>query len=226
MIQTDKDPKTLVLLWTPDTDQLKYSVNQISRLTVTKRTILSTIAQIFDLLGLVGPAVIRAKIILQHMWQLKLGWDENLPQNLYTMRMELHEHLRSLNKISVPRLVLGKNPVNVACLYLRSSDSARNHTVRLLCAKSRVAPIKQINLPRLEHQAALLLAQLTETINAALSVKIDKKYFWSDSKITLGWILSSPTQWQCSQNVDVNGPHHGPYQLMASSSLHCHRLVE
>ena len=30
----------------------------------------------------------------------------------------------------------------------------------------------------------------------------------------------------CSQNVDVNGPHHGPYQLMASSSLHCHRLVE
>ena len=31
---------------------------------------------------------------------------------------------------------------------------------------------------------------------------------------------------QCSQNVDVNGPHHGPYQLMTSSSLHCHRLVE
>ena len=31
---------------------------------------------------------------------------------------------------------------------------------------------------------------------------------------------------QCSQNVDVNGPHHGPYQLMASSSLHSHRLVE
>ena len=31
---------------------------------------------------------------------------------------------------------------------------------------------------------------------------------------------------QCSQNVDVNGPHHGPYQYMASSSLHCHRLVE
>ena len=31
---------------------------------------------------------------------------------------------------------------------------------------------------------------------------------------------------QCSQNVDVIGPHHGPYQLVASSSLHCHRLVE
>ena len=32
--------------------------------------------------------------------------------------------------------------------------------------------------------------------------------------------------YQCSQNVDVNDPHHGPYQLMASFSLHCHRLVE
>ena len=31
---------------------------------------------------------------------------------------------------------------------------------------------------------------------------------------------------QCSQNVNVNGPHHGPYQPMASSSLHCYRLVE
>ena len=31
---------------------------------------------------------------------------------------------------------------------------------------------------------------------------------------------------QCSQNVDVNSPHHRPYQLMASSSLNCHWLVE
>ena len=39
--------------------------------------------------------------------------------------------------------------------------------------------------------------------------------------------LSSILTWsQCSQNVDVNGPHHGPYQLITSSSLHWHRLVE
>ena len=43
------------------------------------------------------------------------------------------------------------------------------------------------------------------------------------TEITSLWI---PTFRQFSQNVDVNGPHHGPYQLMASSSLHCHRLVE
>ena len=42
-------------------------------------------------------------------------------------------------------------------------------------------------------------------------------------------LLQFRTTWrlqQCSQNVDVNCPHYGPYQLMVSSSLHCHRLFE
>ena len=33
-----------------------------------------------------------------------------------------------------------------------------------------------------------------------------------------------PNQW--SQNVGAGGSHHRPHQLMASSSLDCHRLVE
>ena len=77
-----------------------------------------------------------------------------------------------------------------ACIYLRSTDSENNHTVQLLCAKSRVVPLKKISLPQLELQAALLLAQLTDSISAALSLKIDKRYFWSDSTVTLCWIKS------------------------------------
>ena len=191
MIQTNKDPKTLGLLWNPESDRLKYSVKQTSQVAVTKRTILSAIAQIFDPLGLVGPAVIRAKIILQRLWQLQLGWDENLPQSLYTTWIEFHEQLKTLNEISIPRFVLGKNTITAqldgfsdasiiaygACIYIRSSDQLGNHTERLLCAKSPVAPLKQINLPRLELQATLLLAQLTETVNAALSLNIEEKYF-------------------------------------------------
>ena len=36
--------------------------------------------------------------------------------------------------------------------------------------------------------------------------------------------LKSTSQW--SQNVGAGDPHHRPHQLMASSSLDCHRLVE
>ncbi|XP_033229546.1 uncharacterized protein LOC117181086 [Belonocnema kinseyi] len=143
MIQTDKDPKTVGLLWTLAIDELKYCVQQTSHSCATKRPILSTIAQIFDPLGLVVPAVIRAKIILQSLWQLKLGWDETLPQNLHTVWKEFHGQRKALNEISVPRFVLGENLVTVqlhgfsdastvaygACIYLRSSDSVGNRTV-------------------------------------------------------------------------------------------------
>ena len=53
LIQSDKDPKTLGPLWNPTLDQLKYSVQKPSQQRTTKRKILSTIAQIFDPLGLV-----------------------------------------------------------------------------------------------------------------------------------------------------------------------------
>lgn len=51
---------------------------------VTKRGILSFIAQMYDPLGLIGPVCIQAKIIIQTFWQLKIGWDESLPADLHT----------------------------------------------------------------------------------------------------------------------------------------------
>ena len=209
-LQGDKDPKTLGLLWNSHLDELKYSVREPLQERSTKRTILSKIAQIFYLLGLVGPAVVRATIILQRIWQLKIGWDESLPQNLHTMWGEFNRQLVALNEISVRRRVSCDNAINVqlhgfsdaselaygACIYLRSSDRHDNHMVHLLCAKSRVAPLKKISLPRLELQAALLLAELFDSVSTALTLKIDECYFWSDSTVTLHWIQSPPSRWK------------------------------
>ena len=209
VIQADKDPKTLGLIWNPAKDELKYSVTETSQQRVTKRTILSTIAKIFDPLGLVGPVIIRAKIILQRLWELRLEWDEALPQDLHTLWVDFRDQLKTLNEISVPRFVICQNQIQVqlhgfcnaseaaygACVYIRSTNKSDNSTIKLLCAKSRVAPLKKISLPRLELQAALLLAQLTETVNSSLELNIEERYFWSDSTITLDWIKSSPNRW-------------------------------
>ena len=54
----------------------------------------------------------------------------------------------------------------------------------------------------------------------------NKRRCWNLHRNNDSWWNVRPRSAQCSQNVDVNGPHHGPYQLMASSSLYCHRLVE
>lgn len=53
-----------------------------------------------------------------------------------------------------------------------------------------MAPIKLISIPCLELQAAVLGTRLATTIKSELDVKINKTYFWSDSKTVLCWLRS------------------------------------
>ena len=58
--------KTLGVLWNSRSDEFIYTVRQINTDDkITKRNILSKIAKIFDPLGLLGPVVFAAKVILQ-----------------------------------------------------------------------------------------------------------------------------------------------------------------
>ncbi|XP_053389438.1 uncharacterized protein LOC128552428 [Mercenaria mercenaria] len=64
----------------------------------------------------------------------------------------------------------------------------RNHS-SLVMAKNRVAPLKPLTLPKLEHMAAVIGARLSQHLRKALGIeKID---YWSDSQIVLHW-LSNP----------------------------------
>ena len=62
--------------------------------------------------------------------------------------------------------------------------------VRLVASKTRVAPLKELSIPRLEFMSAMILAQLMDTIRVALQsqLKIDGVEFWLDSKTALSWI--------------------------------------
>ena len=74
-----------------------------------------------------------------------------------------------------------------AVAYLQTAGQ-----VDFVMAKSRVSPLKTTTLPRLESKAAVIAAQLADSIQSALklqfcdlSIKV-----WSDSQITLHWIFS------------------------------------
>ena len=60
----------------------------------------------------------------------------------------------------------------------------------LIGSKTRVAPIKITSVPRLELMAALIGARFSKFVCNNHKIKINNKFFWSDSKTVLSWINS------------------------------------
>lgn len=205
------ETKTLGIVWNSQTDNFQYSLcNFTKQNQVTKRTILSIIAQIYDPLGLLAPIIIRSKLLLQKLWQCKISWDESLPLELYSEWVAYITQLSSLKTLVIPRQVTCKGAIAVelhgfcdaseraygACIYVRSTDISGNFKVSLLCSKSRVAPLKTVTLPRLELCGAVLLAQLYHKVLQAMKITFTKCIFWCDSTIVLSWISAVPTRWK------------------------------
>ncbi|KAJ8980871.1 hypothetical protein NQ317_001335, partial [Molorchus minor] len=169
--EKDKN-KTLGVLWCFKLDVLMYRIDFSSKENkISKRSMLSDISRIFDPLGLLGPCVIIAKILLQKLWLQKIDWDEVLPANIHSQWFDLKKQFESLNHLKIPRHVLCCYPTEVeihafsdasmdsygSCVYVRSVDVNGTIIVRLMCSKVKVAPLKVLTIPRLELCGALLM---------------------------------------------------------------------
>lgn len=49
---------------------------------LTKRTVISAMAQVYDPNGLVTPVIVGNKILQQDLWRSGKGWDERIPAEL------------------------------------------------------------------------------------------------------------------------------------------------
>lgn len=203
--------KTLGIKYNPLTDNFNYDfkkINSIDRL--TKRKIVSLTSTIFDPLGLLSPVVIIPKIIIQELWKSKLNWDQPAPKHAQDKWHQFVKELHSLKNLSIQRLIINPSYKRVelhgfadasikaygACIYLKSILDNKKCQINLVCAKSRVAPLKQISLARLELCAAMLLAELVDRMKTILTISIDKYYLWSDSTIVLAWIRNPSYKWK------------------------------
>ncbi|GFV39261.1 integrase catalytic domain-containing protein [Trichonephila clavipes] len=192
--------RVLGLIWNLKTDSIQVKVVH-EEIVKTKRQLLSVIAQIFDPLGLFSPSVITLKIMLQELWKSKAFWDDPIPSSILENWNKFTKESKYLNSISIPRFMgIDQNSdiilhgfcdastkAYAAVVYLKSKQE-----IHLVSAKTRVSPIKQLTIPRLELCGALLLAELISVIQKALRTKPAECFLWNDSTIALSWLMKPP----------------------------------
>ncbi|XP_064554390.1 uncharacterized protein LOC135439586 [Drosophila montana] len=180
----------------------------VSQPSLTKREVLSQIAKLFDPAGWLAPVIVRAKIFMQEIWLQELGWDDSLPEDLVQRWHDFLTDYPSLEEIRIPRWVDFQQKAKVqfhgfcdasqraygAALYLRVEINGCIST-HLLAAKTRVAPVKTVSLPRLELCGAVLLSELTTALIPQLPIQSRENFNWTDSTIVLAWLDKPPCKW-------------------------------
>lgn len=211
-MKLDNTMKILGLTWDRNDDSFRYTVHlpPLQNTPATKRTVISDIARLFDPLGWLAPTIVVAKIFIQKLWLAGLGWDEPLTKNLTEEWRTYREELTLLTEVHIPRW-LGKTietdvelhgfcdaskVAYSAVVYMRLTKDVGEVKVSLLAAKTRVAPIKQVSIPRLELCGAVLLSQLLMETAEVLNIPKDKVKAWTDSTVVLAWINSHPSKWK------------------------------
>merc|ERR1711867_100357 len=179
---------------------------------LTRRVLMLQIHGIFDPLGLLSPITIKFKLVLQHLVQAEVDWDEPLEGDLREeAESALKEMLRS-SAVSFPRCVLGEecytkgwmilgfwyggNKASTCCLYARTplrvrGPEGQTHLVRLLAGKARVTPTSSSHgrlrdsTPRVEMRGLLMLTRLVDALLPGMQVPPAEVMLIGDSQCTI-----------------------------------------
>jgi len=186
IIDHESSSRILDIRWNQSLDEFRFSyIPDKEHKNLSKRVILSEVSRLFDPLGLLSPAMVLSKFLLQDLWQLGMHWDESVPLDIGTRWNKLKSQFGDFNRLKIPRCVKSSfesqstqihgfcdasQQAYGACVYVRTQIGPEAFQCRLLASKSRVAPLRTVSLPRLELSAALLLAQLIDKINDSFAI--------------------------------------------------------
>ena len=212
-VQKEDEIKVLGMTWNAKTDKLKFDLASFHETAaqekITKRLILSSIARIYDPLGLLSPLLVPLKRLFQDVCRLKVNWDACLPDEFCQRWHNIVDDIPQGFNVEIDRSFLGdlssdeirsiqihgfsdaSQTAYGAVVYLRIKTD-KGIVTKLVSAKTRISPLKNETMPRLELMASLILARLITSVknNLRECCKIESIHCWCDSQIVLYWLLN------------------------------------
>ena len=169
---------------------------------LTRRKILSQVAQLYDPLGAFEPYKVQLKLDLIPI--NKMGWDSPLPEDLSSYWVERLKEFVSIPEMSMARCVIpvdAVDPYTIRLIGIADAASAcggaaiyggfrrkdGSFSAQLLCAKSK---IMSGSIPRNELCSVQLLADLMATVESALSEMTIETRYYTDSTIAICWVCN------------------------------------
>ncbi|XP_071149289.1 uncharacterized protein [Mytilus edulis] len=200
VVDNDKIIKVLGLKWNAEKDTITFAKKDAlgnKNKAVTKRDVLKQTSRIYDPLGILSPITVRNKMFLQELWKNGLDWDQSLSSEFTKQWTEIAQNTEKALETEIPRMYLqGEEDISNSTLHIFTDASAKAYGAcayivtekqsSLVMAKSRVAPLKQITIPKLELMGAVIGARLLDYIGKNIHFSI--AFLWTDSQIVLQWM--------------------------------------
>ena len=178
VVDNDKIIKVLGLKWNAEKDTITFAKKDAlgnKNKAVTKRDVLKQTSRIYDPLGILSPITVRNKMFLQELWKNGLDWDQSLSSEFTKQWTDIAQNTEKALELEIPRMYLqGEEDISNSTLHIFTDASAKAYGAcayivtekqsSLVMAKSRVAPLKQITIPKLELMGAVIGARLLDYI--------------------------------------------------------------
>ena len=198
--------RALGVLWDMATDQLGFKI-ALQEGFPTRRGILATVSSVYDPLGFIAPVMLFGKRIVQQACNEQADWDTPVSSDIKLQWEKWKSQLHCLQDLKIPRCLKPLNFGKVKsiqlhhfsdastvgysqCSYARFINENGDVHCSFIIGKCRVTPKKQVSIPRLELTAAVVSARVGAMLRKQMDYKITEEYFWTDSKIVLGYIAN------------------------------------
>ena len=178
--------------------------------------------------------------ILQRLWEVKLDWDDPIPEHIHGVWSQWRRELPLLMTIHIPRCYSPSREAIVSTqlhgfsdaseeayagvVYTRIRYSSGRVDTSLIISKTKVSPIKRLYIPRLELCGAQILARLLCHTMKILKIPVRSIFAWTDSTVALGPVFVLHSYMDHCMDVAIYKECSPEFHQREWFSSHSHRV--